>query len=123
MTRKPLHSRYRSQIGEIRNQKVKEFSRDVHWTQGLVSPRWPVLLIAFLAVHRSRAVGLEGHLRLLAAVGADHIVHFPGPAVESPAAPISIHSFTYLPPVSQGMLKEGTGFLLLIKLQGTSQRD
>src|SRR5688572_30631006 len=40
--------------------------------------RLAVLLEAAPAVHRTVAAGLEGHLGLHAAVGADHRVHLPG---------------------------------------------
>src|SRR2546427_1754202 len=63
-------------------------------TGRLVAPRGS-LPEAVLAVDRPRPVGFEGHLRLLAAVGADHVVHLPRPAVEPSAttatASVSIH--------------------------------
>ena len=57
--------------------------------RSLEPPRAP-LLEALLAVDGSRPIGLEGHLRLLPAIGADHVVHLPGPAVEPPAATASV---------------------------------
>ena len=64
---------------------------------GLEPPRAP-LLEALLAVDRSCPIGLEGHLGLLSAIGANHVVHLPGPAVESPAAAasasVSVHFYS-----------------------------
>ena len=55
----------------------------------LVSPRG-MLPEAVLAVDRPRPVGLEGHLRRLAAIGTDDVVHLPRPAVEPSAASASV---------------------------------
>ena len=62
-------------------------------SRGLRTPGGP-FPETVLAVDRPRPVGLERHLRLVAAVGADDVVHLPRPAVEpssAASASISIH--------------------------------
>jgi len=73
----------------------------------LEPPRAP-LRKAILAVDGSRAIGFERDLRLLSAIGADHVKHLPGPAVEPPpAASVSVHfSNSLCQPLSEANIRK-----------------
>jgi hypothetical protein len=65
---------------------------------GSVSSGWPgrlVLLVAIAAVHRPRAIGLEGNLTRLSALCAGGVVHLSWAAVvaASVSASVSLHLF------------------------------